>query len=251
MIPLRSADEIELIAESCKLVVLALVELRRVAKAGVTTKMLDKVAEEVIRDAGGEPAFKGYRGYPASLCASVNQEIVHGIPDDRTLVEGDIVGLDVGAKCNGYFGDAALTVAIEPVSEEASRLMAVTLDALHRGIDSARAGSRIGDIAHSIQSTVEAEGFSVVKSLAGHGIGREIHEEPEVPNFGTAGSGVKLESGMVLAIEPMVNAGSDGMSTLDDGWTVVTADGKLSAHFEHTIAITDNSARVLTQGWES
>jgi methionyl aminopeptidase len=250
MIPLRSADEIELIAESCRLVVMALVELRRLAAAGVTTKMLDKVAEEVIRDEGGEPAFKGYRGYPASLCASVNHEIVHGIPGDRVLKEGDIVGLDVGAKRSGYFGDASITVAIEPVSEDASRLMAVTLDALHKGIWCARRGKRIGDIAHSIQETVEGNGFNVVKSLAGHGIGREIHEEPEVPNFGTAGSGVKLEAGMVLAIEPMVNAGTDKISTLDDGWTVVTADGELSAHFEHTVAITDDGARVLTQGWE-
>ncbi len=221
-------------------------KLRKAAKPGVTTKELDQIAERSIRAGGATPAFKGYRGYPASLCVSVNEEVVHGIPDARQLREGEIVSLDLGAYLNGYYGDAAITVPVGQVSDEAGRLLEVTQQALAKGIEQATHGNRLFDISHAIQSWVEAHGLSVVRDYVGHGIGRSLHEDPQIPNFGPPHHGPRLRPGMVLAIEPMINVGTWQVKVLDDGWTVVTADRSLSAHFEHTIAITDGKADILS-----
>jgi methionyl aminopeptidase len=218
----------------------------RAVRPGLTTAELDRLAETVIRDCGARPAFKGYRGFPASICPSINEEVVHGIPGPRALQEGDIVGIDVGAELHGWYGDAALTFAVGAVSDEASRLMRVTQEALMLGLQQARAGNRVGDISHAVQSHAEAHGFTVVRDLVGHGIGRAMHEEPAVPNFGLAGKGPRLEVGQVLAIEPMVNAGGAAVVTRDDGWTVATKDGRLSAHFEHTVAVGPNGPEILS-----
>jgi len=222
-------------------------ELRTMAAPGVSTAELDATVEARVREAGATPAFKGYRGYPASLCASINDEVVHGIPSPRKLTAGDIVSLDVGVLLDGYYGDSALTVAIGTVSEEATRLLRVTREALDLGIDRMQVGSRVSDISHAIQCHVEANGFSVVREFVGHGIGTQLHEEPQIPNYGEPGRGPRLAEGMVLAIEPMVNIGKPTVRVLDDQWTAVTRDGSLSAHFEHTVAVTSSGAEVLTR----
>jgi len=246
MINLRTKEEIEKLRRSNRLVAQALLKVREAIRPGVTTAELDRIAEETIRKGGGRPAFKGYRGYPANLCVSVNEEVVHGIPGPRRLQEGDIVSLDLGVLMDGYYGDAAITVPVGKISEEAQKLIKVTEEALHKGIEKARVGNRLYDISHAIQSWVESFGFSVVRDFVGHGIGRQLHEEPQVPNFGPPNQGPRLMVGMVLAIEPMVNAGGWQVKVREDGWTVVTADGSLSAHFEHTIAITEEGPDILS-----
>ena len=221
--------------------------LLKEVKPGITTLQLDQLAEECIRDRGGIPAFKGYRNYPKTLCASINDQVVHGIPSDRVLLEGDIIGLDLGAIVGGFYGDAAITVSVGTVSPKIQNLIMVTKEALDKGIEQAIVGNRLSDISHAIQSHVESAGYSVVRDFVGHGIGRQLHEEPQVPNYGRPGQGPRLRVGMVLAIEPMVNMGSYGVRVLDDGWTAVTSDQSLSAHFEHTIAIQPSGPpKVLT-----
>jgi methionyl aminopeptidase len=234
---LRNRDEVEAIRAAAQLVARTLQLMRREVRAGVTTIELDRMAEEFIRSHGGRPSFKGYRGFPASICSSVNDEVVHGIPGPRELREGDIVGIDVGVELEGYHGDAAWTFAVGAISQEAQRLLEVTREALALGIAQARPGGRIGDISHAVQTHVEAAGLSVVRELVGHGIGREMHEEPQVPNYGPPGRGPRLMVGQVLAIEPMVNIGGAEVVTGSDGWTIATRDGSLSAHFEHTVAV--------------
>jgi methionyl aminopeptidase len=243
---LRGKEEIEAIRAAARLVAQTLQRLVREVRPGITTAELDRMAESFIREHGGRPAFKGYRGFPASICPSVNDEVVHAIPGERRLVEGDIIGIDVGVEMGGYYGDAAYTFPVGTVNEEASRLLAVAREALAQGIARARAGLRVGDISHAIQSHVERNGFSVVRALVGHGIGREMHEEPQVPNYGPPDRGPRLMVGQVLAIEPMVNGGGPDIVTRDDGWTVVTRDGSLSAHFEHTVAIGADGPEVLS-----
>ena len=214
---------------------------------GVTTAELDEVAEKMITDAGAIPAFKGYHGYPATICSSINEEVIHGIPSgQRVLREGDILSIDVGASLEGYFGDSAITLPVGHVSEEAARLLTVTEEALYKAIEVARPGGRVSDIGHAVQKHVEAYGFSVVREFVGHGIGQKMHDEPRVPNYGEAVRGPRLAEGMVLAIEPMVNAGKPAVKVLSDGWTAVTRDKSLSAHFEHTVAITASGAWILT-----
>lgn len=221
-------------------------KLRGMIEPGITTKELDQVAEEYILLKGARPAFKGYRGFPATLCISINEEVVHGIPGQRRLKEGDIVSLDAGVNYLGYFGDAAITFPVGKVDPEAERLLEVTEKALYIGIEKATVGNRLFDISYAIQSWVESHGFSVVRDFVGHGIGRELHEEPQIPNFGMPHQGPRLGKGMVFALEPMVNEGTYEVRVLPDGWTVVTADGKRSAHFEHTIAITDDGVEILS-----
>lgn len=223
--------------------------LRLVGEAvapGVTTAYLDELAEQTIREAGAVPAFKGYRGFPATICASPNNEVVHGFPRETPLSEGDVLSVDVGVVLDGYYGDSAMTFPVGRVSDEATHLMDVTRDALDAGISKCRAGMRISDIGHAVQTVVEDAGFSVVREYVGHGIGREMHEDPQIPNYGPAGKGPALRPGMVFAIEPMVNAGGFAVRQLDDGWTVVTEDGSLSAHFEHTVAVTDDGPAIFT-----
>ena len=214
---------------------------------GVRTADLDTFAEEYLRKRGAKPAFKGYRNYPFSLCVSVNEEVVHGLPSERRLKVGDIVSLDLGTIVEGYYGDSALTVPVGEVSEEAARLLRVTREALMRGIGAARLGGHLSDISHAVQTHVEAHGFSVVRIFVGHGIGKALHEDPQIPNYGPPGRGPTLKQGMVLAIEPMVNAGGPEVEILPDNWTAVTKDRSLSAHFEHTIALTEEGVEVLTQ----
>ncbi len=221
--------------------------MKEVVKPGITTMDIAEEADRLARALNVVPAFKGYNGYPAVICTSVNEEVVHGIPSrNRVLVDGDIVGLDFGALHNGFYADAAVTFSVGETPPETLRLLDVTQDALFIGIEAALVGNRIGDISHAVQSYVESNGFSVVKVFVGHGIGRNLHEEPQVPNYGESRGGIRLKKGMTLAIEPMVNAGSDGVHVLDDGWTAVTSDGSLSAHFEHTIAVTDSGPKILT-----
>ena len=239
-------DKIEGVRAAAQGVARALREMDRAVRPGITTAELDRIAEQVIRDLGARPAFKGYRGFPASICPSVNEEVVHGIPGPRALQEGDIVGIDVGAELQGWYGDAAMTFAVGAVSDEAIRLMRVTREALAKGIQQARAGNRVGDISHAVQAHVEQHGFSVVRDLVGHGIGRHMHEEPAVPNFGQPGKGPRLQAGQVLAIEPMVNAGGAAVTTRPDGWTVATKDGRWSAHFEHTVAVGPEGPEILS-----
>jgi methionyl aminopeptidase len=243
---LRDRNEIEAIRASAQLVAKTLQMLTEAVKPGMTTGELDRLAEEFIRAHGGRPAFKGYRGFPASICPAVNEEVVHGIPGDRRLKDGDIVGLDVGVEMNGYYGDAAVTVPVGNVPKEALKLLEVTREALMQGVQRAKAGNRVGDISHAIQSHVEKHGYSVVRSLVGHGIGREMHEEPQVPNYGPEGRGPRLMAGQVIAIEPMVNVGGADVVTQPDGWTVVTKDGSLSAHFEHTVAVGGDGPEILS-----
>ncbi len=237
MIMLKTEEEIELMAQAAKIVAEAHQVLKQAVRPGATTLHLDKIAETFIRDRGGIPAFKGYRDFPGTLCVSVNQEVVHGIPSSRELQEGDIVGLDLGAIVHGFYGDGAVTVPVGSVPGQVATLLTVTEEAMYRGIDQARAGNRLSDIGHTIQRHVESHGFSVVRDFVGHGIGRQLHEDPQVPNYGRPGQGSRLQFGMVLAIEPMVNVGGPQVRILDDHWTAVTKDGSLSAHFEHTVAI--------------
>ncbi len=246
MVILKSTEEIEKMRVSGSVVAGALDAAEKAAKPGVTTGELDDIVRKYIESRGAKPAFLGYNGFPASICASVNDEVVHGIPGDRVLEEGDIIGVDVGSIVGGYYGDSARTFRVGRVSEEADRLLDVTRDALEKGIEQARPGRHLSDISHAVQAEVESHGFTVVRKLVGHGIGRNMHEDPQVPNFGRPGRGLLLRQGMVLAIEPMVNAGGDDVRILDDDWTVVTIDGSLSAHFEHTVAIRENGPDILT-----
>jgi len=247
MIVCRSAAELERMREVGRLVGDVLTTLAAQVAPGVTTADLDEAAERQIRGAGATPAFKGYHGYPATICASINEEVIHGIPSgQRVLHEGDIVSLDCGASLGGYFGDSAITLPVGQVSEQAATLLRVTEEALYKAIECMRPGARVSDIGHTVQRHVEAFGFSVVREFVGHGIGERMHEEPQVPNYGEPGRGVRLAEGMVLAIEPMVNAGKPAVKVLADGWTAVTRDGSLSAHFEHTVAVTAGEPWILT-----
>jgi methionyl aminopeptidase len=246
MVILKLPDEIKKMRASNRIVADILAEIRTRIKPGVTTGDLDRLTEELTRKRDAQPAFKGYRGYPNSLCISVNSEVVHGIPSDRVLMEGDIVSLDFGVYYHGYYGDAALTVPVGRISGEAERLLEVTRNSLYKGIEAARAGNRLGDISASVQECVEMAGFSVVRDYVGHGIGKQLHEDPQIPNFGVRGRGIRLQVGMVLAIEPMVNLGTYRVRLQPDGWTVVTEDGGLSAHFEHSVAITENGPDILS-----
>jgi methionyl aminopeptidase len=248
MIILKTADEIEVMAKAAKLVAETLEALKREVRPGVTTEDLDRLAEDFIRSRGGVPAFKGYRSYPKTLCASVNDQVVHGIPSKRVLKEGDIIGLDLGAIVEGFYGDSAVTVPVGRIDPKSEELLRVTEEALYKGIEQAVVGNRLSDISHAVQRHVEAAGFSVVTEFVGHGIGRRLHEEPQVPNYGQPGQGPRLQVGMVLAIEPMVNVGGSEVRVLDDQWTAVTRDGSRSAHFEHTIAIqASGPPRILTE----
>ena len=247
MIIIKSPREIEQLRRSNLIVAEVFEKLKGMIVPGVTTRELDQVAEDYIRLKGARPAFKGYRGFPASLCTSINEEVVHGIPGQRRLKEGDIVGLDVGVNYQGYFGDAAVTFPVGEVDSEAKRLLEVTEKALYIGIEKATTGNRLFDISYAIQRWVESHGFSVVRDFVGHGIGRELHEDPQVPNFGAPHQGPRLEKGMVFSLEPMVNEGTYEVRVLSDGWTVVTADGKRSAHFEHTVAITEDGVEILSK----
>jgi methionyl aminopeptidase len=243
----RSDAEIERMREAGRLVGEVLTELASLVSPGVTTGELDAVAEKRIVKAGAVPAFKGYHGYPATICASINDEVIHGIPSSkRVLQEGDIVSIDVGASLDGYYGDSAVTLPVGRVSEEAALLLRVTEESLFKAIDRARPGCRISDIGHAVQQHVEAHGLSVVREFVGHGIGQKMHEEPQIPNYGDPGRGPRLAAGMVLAIEPMVNAGRAAVKVLSDGWTAVTKDHSLSAHFEHTVAVTGGEPWILT-----
>ncbi len=247
MIILKTAEEIKKLGVANQIVAESLAKLKGLVEEGVTTLELDSIAEKMVRSEGAKPSFKGYRGFPNALCASVNKEVVHGIPNDRKLKNGDLVKLDLGTEYEGYCGDAAITVPVGKVSGETKRLIEVTSKALYKGIEKAKPGNRLSDISYAIQSHVEGSGFSVVRDFVGHGIGRSPHEDPQVPNFGEAGNGPVLKAGMVLALEPMVNVGGWQVEVLDDEWTVVTKDGKLSAHFEHSIAITENGPEILSE----
>ena len=246
MIVCRSAEEIERLARVNALVAQVLAELMQVVEPGVSTLELDQLAERRLREAGAQPAFKGYHGYPATICASVNEQVVHGIPNARPLTSGDIVSVDMGAKLEGFFGDSAVTVPVGRDSAAAQRLLEVTSDSLDRALAAVKPGNRVQDIGAAVQQYVEAHGFSVVREFVGHGIGTALHEEPQIPNYGTPGRGARLAEGMVLAIEPMVNAGKPAVKVLGDGWTAVTKDGSLSAHFEHTVVVTADGCRILT-----
>ena len=247
MIVCRSAAELDRMRDAGRLVGEVLAELAAHVAPGVSTAQLDALAEKRIVAAGATPAFKGYHGYPATICASINEEVIHGIPSPkRVLEEGDIISIDVGASLNGYFGDSAITVPVGKVSAQAAKLLKVTEESLYKAIEQMRPGARLSDIGHAVQHHVEAAGFSVVREFVGHGIGEQMHEEPQVPNYGEPGRGPRLAEGMVLAIEPMVNAGKPAVKVLADGWTAVTKDGSLAAHFEHTVAVTSGEARILT-----
>jgi methionyl aminopeptidase len=248
MIILKTPEEIALMAQASRVVAETLRILRKAVRPGVTTDELDRLAEEEIRSRSARPAFKGYRNYPKTLCASVNEQVVHGIPSKRILKEGDIIGLDLGAIVGGFYGDSAVTVSVGQTSEQNTRLVQVTEEAMYLGIEQAVVGHRLSDISYAVQRHVEAAGYSVVTEFVGHGIGRQLHEEPQVPNYGKPGQGPRLQAGMVLAIEPMVNMGGAAVKVLEDRWTAVTVDGSLSAHFEHTIVIESSGPpRILTQ----
>ena len=248
MIICRTAAELEKMRAAGRLVGQVLTELSAKVAPGVTTADLDEIAEGLIVDAGAIPAFKGYHGYPATICASVNEEVIHGIPSGKRVLEaGDVISIDVGASLAGYFGDSAVTLPVGPVSEEAARLLRVTDESLYKAIETVKPGGRISDIGHAVQKHVEAHGFSVVREFVGHGIGEKLHEEPQIPNYGQPGRGPKLAEGMVLAIEPMVAMGRPETRVLGDGWTAVTRDGSLAAHFEHTVAVTAAGPQVLTR----
>ena len=246
MINIRSLREIEQLRKANAIVAEVFQRLKGEITPGITTRELDQIAEDYIRSRGAVPAFKGYRGFPATLCISINEEVVHGIPGQRRLKEGEIVSIDVGVNLAGYFGDAAMTLPVGEVDQEAKRLLEVTEKALYIGIEEAKTGNRLFDISFAIQRWVESHGFSVVRDFVGHGIGKSLHEEPQIPNFGSPHQGPRLEKGMVFALEPMVNEGTYEIRILSDAWTVVTADGKRSAHFEHTIAIADGEAEILS-----
>jgi methionyl aminopeptidase len=246
---LKSSTEIEKMRRAGKVVREVLEHVRSLVKPGATTLELDKAAEKRMTELGAKPAFKGYHGFPAVLCTSINSEVVHGIPSNkRVLKEGDIVSIDCGAIIDGYYGDSAITVPVgEKIDPKTVRLLNATQASLQAAIDAVKPGATLGDIGHAVQTVVEAEGFSVVRDFVGHGIGSNMHEDPQVPNYGEAGRGMKLRAGMVIAIEPMVNAGKPEVRVLKDGWTAVTDDGSMSAHFEHTVAVTDTGARILTE----
>src|SRR5438034_1337101 len=247
MIILKSPQEIERMRRAGRVVAGTIEAVLAAVRPGAATRDLDAVAEKVIRDRGAVPSFKGYRGFPASICVSVNEQVVHGIPGDRRLADGDVLSLDFGAIWEGYHADSAMTVFVgEPPSAEAEKLVRVTEDALEAGVSQVRAGKRLSDIGHAVQQVVEGAGFSVVREYVGHGIGRSLHEEPQIPNYGDPGRGPVMKPGLVVAVEPMVNGGDWRTRVLADRWTVVTADGSLSAHFEHTIAVTDQGVDVLT-----
>jgi methionyl aminopeptidase len=246
MIPIKSPGEIERMRRACAAAAKVLRAVASLAQPGRTTAELNEAAGQFIRECGGKSPFLGYRGYPGHICVSVNDEVVHGIPGNRKIQYGDIVSLDVGVILDGYVGDNATTVAVGVVKPRTAELLQVTQRALLAGIAQARPGKRVGDISHAIQSTVEAHGFSPVREFVGHGVGKKMHEEPQIPNFGKAGNGPKLKAGMTLAIEPMINAGTHEVQVLEDKWTVVTADGAPSAHFEHTVLVTEEEAEILT-----
>ena len=248
MVRIRTQREIDLIATSCQIVADTLDMLTEHVKPGASIIDLDEMAETFIRNQGGRPAFKGYMGFPATLCVSVDDEVVHGVPNDRVLKEGQIVGIDCGAEKDGYYGDHARTFAIGKVSDDKQKLMDTTRESLMRGIAAAKPGNYVSDIGYAIQSYVEKFGYSVVRELVGHGIGSELHEEPQVPNYGQPKQGYKLREGMCIAIEPMINMGVKEVKTDSDGWTIRTADGEASAHFEHTIAITAEGPEILSKG---
>ncbi len=247
MIVLKSREEIAKISRASQIVAECLLDLKERTKPGVLTKELDLFVDQRIRRAGGIPAFKGYRNFPASLCVSINDEVVHGIPSKRVIKDGDVVSLDLGVKYDGFYGDAAVTVVMGEVAPNVRRLLQVTEESLHLGIEAARVGGRLSDISHAIESHVKGAGYTVVTQYVGHGIGRALHEEPQVPNFGSPGKGPRLREGMVLAIEPMVNMGKAGVRVLSDRWTAVTADGSLSAHFEHTVSLTQDGPVILSR----
>ena len=234
-------------AEAGRIVAEVMRSLTEVIAVGVTTREIEQFADNRIRSLGGKSAFRGYRGYPSSICASINEEVVHGIPSSKKLKEGDIISIDLGVFCGGFFGDAAYTFPVGKIDEETALLMKVTEEALYCGIEKAIVGNRVNDISHAIQQHAEQNGFSVVRTFVGHGIGRQLHEEPQVPNFGAPGRGPRLKQGMTLAIEPMVNAGTFDVKVLEDGWTAVTADGRRSAHYEHTVVVMPDRARILTK----
>lgn len=246
MIQLKSPREIEKMRKAGRIVAEVLDLISENIKPGITTKTLDRLAAEHFKRSKARPAFLGYQGFPANICVSIDDEVVHGIPGERKLVEGQIVSIDVGSILDGYYGDGARSYGVGEISPESQRLLEVTENSLLRGIAQGRMGNHLGDISAAIQTYVEAQGFSVVRDLVGHGIGRKMHEEPQVPNYGTPGSGIELNEGLVLAIEPMINAGGYDVRILPDGWTIVTADGGSSAHFEHTVAITANGPEILT-----
>jgi len=246
VITCRSQSEIDKLRRVNQLVGRILADLRAMVAPGVTTLEIDELAETRVREAGAEPAFKGYHGYPATICASLNDQVVHGIPARHKLVEGDILSIDMGAKLDGYYGDSAVTVPVGRVSPDAEKLLRVTEESLFRAIDMVKPGARVSDLGAAVQEHVEANGFSVVREFVGHGIGTSLHEEPQIANYGPAGRGPRLAEGMVLAIEPMVNVGKAAVKVLADGWTAVTKDGSLSAHFEHTVAVTAGEPWILT-----
>jgi len=247
MILLKSSQELAKMEVANQIVAEILGEIKERVGPGVETRELDELAEEMCRDRGVEPAFKGYRGYPRSICISVNEEIVHGIPGPRRLKAGDVVSLDFGVKYRGYYGDAALTVAVGQVSSRTRELLETTEKALYAGIEQARVGKHLSDISHAVQTTVEGAGFGVIREFVGHGIGRSLHEDPQIPNFGPPGRGPLLQAGMTLAIEPMTTMGAWQVKILKDGWTAVTQDGSYSAHFEHTVAVTENGPLILSK----
>jgi len=247
MIVSKSDVELDLMREAGRIVALTHKELQQAVRPGITTKELDQLADDFIRKQGALPSFKGYHGYPASICASVNEVVVHGIPNEVPLKEGDIVSIDIGANIHGYHGDSAWTWGVGQISETAQKLLDVTEQSLYKGIEQARAGNRLSDIGHAVQTYVEDNGFSVVREYVGHGIGQQMHEDPSIPNYGQPGRGPLLREGYTLAIEPMVNVGTHKTRSLEDKWTVVTADSSLAAHFEHTVAVTVNGPEILTK----
>ncbi|MBV8343639.1 MAG: type I methionyl aminopeptidase [Candidatus Eremiobacteraeota bacterium] len=246
MITLKSPREIELMRRSGKITSSVLTALIKAVRPGMTTSELDRMAEEGIRQAGGVPTFKGYNGFPGSICASVNDEVVHGIPGTRILREGDLLSIDIGTTLDGYVSDSAVTVPVGTISAQARQLLDVTQECLTIGVAQMQAGKRVGDIGAAVQAHAERHGYGVVRELVGHGVGRSMHEEPQVPNYGEPGTGMELRPGLVLAVEPMITQGGPRIRILGDGWTVVTADGKLAAHFEHTIAVTESGPKILT-----
>jgi len=247
MIVCKTQRELEIMREAGRIVALTHQELQKFIQPGITTKELDSIAEKFIRGYDAIPSFKGYNGFRGSICASVNEELVHGIPGERVLREGDIISIDIGAKYNGYHGDSAWTYAVGNISDETRRLLEVTEESLYIGLKEAKPGDRLSNISHAIQTYVEEHQFSVVREYVGHGVGQELHEDPQIPHYGPPNKGPRLKPGMVLAIEPMVNAGTRYVKTLADNWTVVTVDGKMCAHFEHTIAITETGYEILTK----
>jgi len=251
MIPIKTEDEIAKIRRSAALLVRTFHEIEQIIGPNVTTQKLDGIAEEVILSGEGKPAFKGYNGYPATICASVENQIVHGIPGSYVLKDGEIISIDIGVIFDGYYSDAAKTYPIGDISDDRQRLLEATRSALHRGIRQCRIGNRLSDIGHVVQNYVESKRYSVVRALVGHGIGKQLHEEPQIPNYGSPHTGPKLCAGMVFAIEPMVNMGSHEVRFLDDGWTVITKDGQPSAHFEHTVLITEGKPEIMTMGIET